>query len=105
MISTFHPTPGIPSDGAGDPGVSPYDVPWELYDLRSDFSQSADVAAQEPERERDLSMLWFAMAGKYGLFPLHGEQLMGSLRAPTATSSSSRCGHLPRRCRTTRPSA
>ena len=77
MICSFHPTPGIPSDGAGDPGISPYDVPWELYDLKSDFSQSTDVAAREPERVRELSMLWFAMAGRYGLFPLHGEQLMG----------------------------
>ncbi len=52
-------------------------MPWELYDLSRDFSQSTDVAAEEPERVRDLSMLWFAMAGRYGLFPLHGEQLMG----------------------------
>ena len=88
-LVSFHPTPGIPSDGAGDPETSPYDVAWELYDLRSDFSQAHDVIEQRPDVARELAMLWFAQAGKYGLFPLHGTQRMGLAPRPNADLTES----------------
>ena len=43
---------------------------WELYDLRSDFSQGRDLAAQEPERLAAMKRLFLAEAAKNGVLPL-----------------------------------
>ncbi|MEZ5077081.1 MAG: arylsulfatase [Solirubrobacterales bacterium] len=43
---------------------------WELYDLRTDFSEVEDLAATHPERLRRLIELWWAEAGKFGVLPL-----------------------------------
>ncbi|WP_372012452.1 arylsulfatase [Pseudoxanthomonas sp. 10H] len=43
---------------------------WELYDTRTDWSQAHDLAAQEPQRLRDLQRLFELEAGKYNVFPL-----------------------------------
>ena len=39
------------------------DVGWELYDLTTDFTQAHDVAAQHPNKVRELQELWWAEAG------------------------------------------
>ncbi len=79
---SFHPMPGMPSDGAGDPNAPELDMPWELYDLRSDPSQSRDVAADHPELVRDLERLWYVEAGRYGAFPVNSHVLNGSTPRP-----------------------
>ena len=81
---SFHPMPGMPSDGAGDPNAPELDMPWELYDLRADRSQSRDVAAEHPDIVRDLERLWFVEAGKYGAFPVHAHVLNGQTPRPDA---------------------
>lgn len=43
---------------------------WELYDVANDFSQSRDLAADEPERLAALRSLFDAEAERYGVFPL-----------------------------------
>ncbi len=43
---------------------------WELYDLKTDRSQSRDLAAQEPERLEKLKSLWYYYAGIYKGLPL-----------------------------------
>jgi arylsulfatase len=43
---------------------------WELYDLRTDFSQADNVAAQNPERMRDMIALWNELAQKNNVFPI-----------------------------------
>jgi arylsulfatase len=43
---------------------------WELYNLTLDRAQSADVAAQEPERLEKLKDLWHYYAGIYNGLPL-----------------------------------
>ncbi|MCB9724384.1 MAG: arylsulfatase [Spirochaetaceae bacterium] len=45
---------------------------WELYDLRSDFSQGRDLAATEPDRLRDLQLLFYAEAGRNQVLPISG---------------------------------
>ena len=79
---SFHPMPGMPSDGAGDPNQPELDMPWELYDLRVDRSQSTDLAGEHPELVRDLERLWYAEAGKHGVFPIHSRVLSGLTPRP-----------------------
>jgi arylsulfatase len=43
---------------------------WELYDVRSDFSLSSDVAAQNPEKLVELQALFLAEATRYGVLPM-----------------------------------
>ena len=43
---------------------------WELFDLRSDFSESTDVSAQHPDVARRLQELWSAEAGRNQVFPV-----------------------------------
>ena len=43
---------------------------WELYNIGEDFSQADDLAAQHPEKLRELQDLFFAEAAKYNVLPL-----------------------------------
>ena len=43
---------------------------WELYDLRNDFSQANNLAAQNPQKLAELQKLFLAEAGKNKVFPL-----------------------------------
>jgi len=44
--------------------------PWELYELDRDFSESNDLAAEEPERLGELVNRWWVEAGRHGVLPL-----------------------------------
>lgn len=59
--------------------IMPWQVPtpanpgqdvWRLYDLRSDFSASVDLAADFPEKLKALQALWWEEAATYGVLPL-----------------------------------
>ena len=41
------------------------DRPWELYDLRRDRSESINLAAEKPEKVRELSAIWQARTESY----------------------------------------
>ena len=43
---------------------------WELYDLRSDPTECHDLAAQQPERCRELVERWWVEAAKHQVLPL-----------------------------------
>ena len=43
---------------------------WELYDLRDDFSQSRDLASEQPEKLESLKNLFFAEAGRNQVLPI-----------------------------------
>lgn len=43
---------------------------WELYQIDQDFSQAHDLAAQHPEKLRELQDLWWVEAAKYSVLPL-----------------------------------
>ena len=45
---------------------------WELYNIEEDFSQSKDLAAQHPEKLRELKELFWSEAEKYHVTPLLG---------------------------------
>ena len=48
--------------------------PWELYDLRRDFSQSHNLATAEPERLAQMRVLFDAEARRNGVFPLNPQR-------------------------------
>src|SRR6267142_4726253 len=41
------------------PAHDPMTVPWELFDLRSDWTQSTDVAAKNPEKLKQMQALFW----------------------------------------------
>jgi arylsulfatase len=43
---------------------------WELYDTNTDWSQARDLAAQMPDRLRELQELFMIEAAKYSVLPL-----------------------------------
>jgi arylsulfatase len=51
-------------------GFEPDKQQWELYQVTEDFSQANDLAAQNPQKLRELQDLWWAEAAKYKVVPL-----------------------------------
>ena len=43
---------------------------WELYNLSADVSESHDLAAENPEKLKEMQERWWAEAGKYNVLPL-----------------------------------
>jgi arylsulfatase len=58
-----------PWDTAAAPR-DPNTFPWELYDLEHDWTQSTDVAAQNPAKLKELQALFVQEAKKYQVLPL-----------------------------------
>lgn len=56
--------PTRPTDWSPDKQV------WELYKLDGDFSQAHDVAAEHPDKLRELQDLWWVEAARYSVLPL-----------------------------------
>jgi arylsulfatase len=46
------------------------DIGWELYDLRTDFSQAKNVAADHPDKVKELQELWWQEAERNSVLPL-----------------------------------
>jgi len=44
--------------------------PWELYDLNSDYSQAHDLAAQHPDKVKELAQLFDSEARRNNVYPL-----------------------------------
>ncbi|MGL6280041.1 MAG: sulfatase-like hydrolase/transferase, partial [Gaiella sp.] len=56
--------------GPGSDWDADRDLGWELYDLRSDFSQANDIAAQHPDKVEELQELWWQEAERNRVLPL-----------------------------------
>jgi arylsulfatase A-like enzyme len=59
-----------------NPGIKlpdPLDYEWELYDLRTDWTQYSDVSKQNPEKLKEMQALFVTEAKKYNVFPLSNE--------------------------------
>lgn len=56
--------------GIHKPGTSFDTDRWELYDVTRDFSESNDLARQNPAKLDELKKLWWSEAQKYGALPL-----------------------------------
>jgi len=46
------------------------DSEWELYNLDEDFSECHNLAAEKPEKLREMIDLWWTEAGRKGVLPL-----------------------------------
>jgi arylsulfatase len=46
------------------------DSEWELYHLDEDFSECRNLAAENPEKLREMIDLWWIEAGRHGVLPL-----------------------------------
>lgn len=64
---TRHGTPWLMVDAGGKPFTE--DV-WELYDLNTDWTQARNLAADQPERVRELQEVFEVEAEKYHVYPL-----------------------------------
>ena len=64
----------IPWDfGAKMPALD--DDVWELYDTTTDWSQAHDIAAEHPEKLKELQRLWLIEAVKYNVLPLDDRRI------------------------------
>ncbi|HZZ78915.1 MAG TPA: sulfatase-like hydrolase/transferase, partial [Gemmataceae bacterium] len=45
---------------------------WMLFNIDKDFSESVDIAKENPEKLEEMKQLWWAMANKYKVLPLDG---------------------------------
>ncbi len=63
------------------PGKPWDDDVWELYHLDSDFSESKDLAAEQPERLKEMLDLWWEEAERHGVLPLDDRPAAATFRA------------------------
>ncbi len=71
------------------PKESLLDYPWELYDLSKDWTQANDVAAQYPDKLKELQKLFWKEAEKYQVLPLDAS-VTTRLIAPRPSLSAGR---------------
>ena len=65
----YHPRVGLSWDGSD--ALRPYaNDKWELYDLKSDYSEARDLSAAHTDKLQSLIDLWWSEAGRYGVLPL-----------------------------------
>lgn len=73
MASAFHARYPWQAFAMGNKRLE--DDTWELYDLRSDFSQANDLASKYPERLAELQAVFLKEAEANQLLPLAGQNL------------------------------
>jgi arylsulfatase len=62
-------------------GVSFDEDTWELYNLAEDFSETNDLAAQEPERLKAMVERWWREAEEHGVLPLDDRGALALFRS------------------------
>jgi arylsulfatase len=69
---TFHPMVGFAYEGSN--ALLPFDDDvWELYHVATDFSETEDLAAAEPDRLRRMIELWWSEAERNQVLPLNNQ--------------------------------
>ncbi len=66
------------------------DDTWELYHTDTDRAEVHDLAAEHPEKVRELVNLWFAEAGDNGAFPLDDRDALEIILTPRPQLASPR---------------
>ena len=54
----------------GPANLDPANAEWELFDLSKDWSQAHDVAAENPEKLKEMQDIFWAEAERYQVLPL-----------------------------------
>src|SRR2546430_7605443 len=63
------------------------DYHWELYNIAKDFSENNDLAAQQPDKLKEMQALFLTEPGKYQVFPLDNSDFVRVLAPkPSATA-------------------
>lgn len=62
---------------------------WELYDLRRDFSQASDLAAQRPDKLKTMQEQFWAAAGEGRVLPIHDSSEAAANRPSLTTGRTS----------------
>ena len=70
------------------------DDTWELYHVDDDRAELHDLAAEHPDKVRELVNLWFAEAGANGAFPLDDRSAVEILNTPRPQLTSPRDRYL-----------
>ena len=66
------------------------DDTWELYNVESDRAELHDLAAEHPDKLRELVNLWFSEAGRNGAFPLDDRSAVEIINTPRPQLTSPR---------------
>ena len=94
-LVTYHGTEGMIYDGVTDPSKPFDDDRWELYHVEEDFSECHDLAAEYPEKVREMEMLWWAEAGRYNVLPLDARSLGRARGRPRLAARRDRYVYYP----------
>jgi arylsulfatase len=80
---------------SNQPPPDPNKQPWELYDLRHDFSEADNIASQNPQKLKELSALFDTEAKRNNVYPID-PRFGGRQPRPTGTHFRyySTTGHL-----------
>src|SRR5437762_6131344 len=71
--------------GATMPALGDYH--WELYNIAKDYSENNDLAAQQPDKLKEMQALFLTEAGNYQVFPLDNSGFVRVLAPkPSATA-------------------
>jgi arylsulfatase A-like enzyme len=62
---------------------------WELYNIAEDYSENNDLAAQNPDKLRELQELFYVEATKYKVFPLDNS-VLPRITTPRPSSTAGR---------------
>jgi arylsulfatase A-like enzyme len=73
-------TPPVPPWVLNAPMPPPADYKWELYHLDEDYSQANDLAAQMPDKLRQMQALFQQEAAKYQVLPLDNAQFQRAIQ-------------------------
>jgi len=92
---TYHGTEGMIYDGVTDPTKHFDEDRWELYHVEEDFSESRDLAAEYPEKVRELEALWWSEAGRYNVLPLDARSLGRGQGRPRISAKRERFVYYP----------
>jgi arylsulfatase len=69
----------LPDD---DPDIPFDDDVWELFHVAEDFSESHDLAAEHPEKVRELVDLWWSQAEQFHVLPLDNRPYVAIMEPP-----------------------
>jgi len=69
----------LPWDNSGTADKHPENWPWELYDLSKDWTQYNDVAAQYPDKVKELEKLFWEEAERNQVLPMDSTTFTRSL--------------------------
>ena len=67
--------PTAPWSSVGSPLDPINDWEWELYNIADDFSESHNLAAQNPEKLREMQLLFYGEARKYDVLPIDASKV------------------------------